>query len=51
MSTLTVSVHTRWWLKPWLWIALTFHWTTSWRPSEEQIESVASRATYFKVIK
>ena len=50
MSKITVSIGVRWWLKPWLWLALTINWTTGWRPSEEQLQAVVRKAIYCRVI-
>ena len=51
MHKITMNIGVRWWLKPWLCLALAINHTTGWRPTEAHIHAVARRAVYIKVIK
>ena len=51
MAQLTVKLKVRWWLKYWMYIAVTVNHFTGWRPTESQVEAVARRACYIVVAK
>ena len=51
MHNITVTVGIRWRLKLWLCLALALNRATGWRPTEAQLEAVARRGAYIKVIK
>ncbi|RVL53952.1 hypothetical protein [Sinorhizobium meliloti] len=41
MATLTVEIRVRWWVKPYLALALAFAWCMAWRFGQEEIDAFA----------